>query len=65
MFAQWHDRLYGNLRTDEIIEENNSSFDENSMTGSYLLKYNPIEMMITEEEWESNNMKHFLVFDGV
>jgi len=61
MFAQWHDRLYGNFRTEEIIEENNS-FDENSLSGSYLLQYNSSEISL--EEWETSNMKHFLVFDG-
>lgn len=63
MFAQWHDRLYGNFRTDEITaEENTSSSDDNSLNGSFLLKYNS---EISLEEWENNNMKHFLVFDGL
>lgn len=58
MFAQWHDRLYGNFREDEA-DDGLASND--LISGSFFL---PNVGDSQSAEWEALNMAHFLVYDG-
>ena len=58
MFAQWHDRLYGNFREDEADDGLTSS---DLISGSFFL---PNVGGSQSAEWEALNMAHFLVYDG-
>lgn len=57
MFAQWHDRLYGNFRIEEGDETLTSS---DPLSGSF---FNP-NFDGDHLGWEALNMNHFLVYDG-
>jgi hypothetical protein len=59
MFAQWHDRLYGNFRGDEA--DDGPSPPTDLINGSFFL---PIVGAPQSAEWEALNMAHFLVYDG-
>jgi hypothetical protein len=59
MFAQWHDRLYGNFGGAELDYDSPNSTE--LVQGSFFLSHfeegNPLE-------WEASAMDHFLVYDG-
>jgi hypothetical protein len=59
MFAQWHDRLYGNFRGDEADDALSST---ELINGSFFLP--DAGSQSSQEEWETLNMTHFLVYDG-